>query len=63
MYPSQFAHLNQAEPTKADSAQAAARRAIRGSGLRTSRPGIARFASRVKRVAPHFTSGRAHPKI
>ena len=63
MYASQFAHLDQASRTKADIAQAAARRALRGSARRTSRPGIARFASRVKRVAPHFTSGRAHPKI
>ena len=63
MYASQFAHLDQATGTEADVAHAAALRAFRSSTRRSTRPGVARFASRVKRLAPHFTSGRAHPKI
>jgi hypothetical protein len=62
MFAALFAHLEQTEGTKADSHQAAARRALRKGNRRTSRPGRARFASRVKRVAPHFTRGHAHPR-
>ena len=61
MFAALFAHLEQTEGTKADSAQAAARRALR-KGTRTSRPGRARFAVRAKRVAPHFTRGQAQTK-
>ena len=62
MFAALFAHLEQTEGTKADSAQAAARRALRKGTRRTSRPGRASFAARAKRVAPHFTRGQAHPR-
>jgi hypothetical protein len=61
MFAALFAHMEQTEGTKADSVQAAQRRALRRGTRRTSRPARANFSSRVKRVAPHFTRGHAHP--
>jgi hypothetical protein len=61
MFATQFAHLERTTGTKADTAQAAARRALR-KGTRTSRPGRASFAASLKRVAPHFSRGQAHPR-
>src|SRR5687768_3039677 len=63
MFAAQFAHLEQTEGTKADSAQAAARRALRNGthGRRTSRPGPAECGSRPGSGGLRHTSRVAKP--
>ncbi len=61
MFAAQFAHLEQTKGTKADSAEAAARRALRRSTEHdgTIRPARIAFAARIKGLTPHFGRGRA----
>lgn len=62
MYASSFAQLDQTQSSSALSGKAASRHALNESVRRTHQPARARFASRLRRVAPHFTRGEAHSR-